>query len=198
MKLYLLRHGQTENNLKKVVQGWTPTPLTAQGKKQAERLRDVLADVRFDRIFSSDIYRTRQTGDIVFPERYVPFEYDARLREVNNTALAGIPSADLRKKYGNKYRNATRHLSFEEFGGESAEELMARTKDFLDDLAKDKNSKLVAAVTHGGTIRAFVANVIGGMPDSKSVVIDNCTVTALEYDGKIWRLIGINDCRELH
>ena len=198
MKLYLLRHGQTEGNAKMVIQGWTPTPLTAQGKKQAERLRDALADVRFDRIFSSDIYRTRQTGDIVFPERYVPFEYDARLREVNNTALAGIPSADLRKKYGNKYRNATRHLSFEEFGGESAEELMVRTKDFLDDLAKDKNSKLVAAVTHGGTIRAFVANVIGGMPDSKSVVIDNCTVTALEYDGKIWRLIGINDCRELH
>ena len=198
MKLYLLRHGQTEGNAKMVIQGWTPTPLTAQGKKQAERLRDALADVRFDRIFSSDIYRTRQTGDIVFPERYVPFEYDARLREVNNTALAGIPSADLRKKYGNKYRNATRHLSFEEFGGESAEELMVRTKEFLDDLAKDKKSDLVAAVTHGGTIRAFVANVIGGMPDSKRVVIDNCTVTALEYDGKIWRLIGINDCRELH
>lgn len=198
MKLYLLRHGQTEGNAKMVIQGWTPTPLTAQGKKQAERLRDALADVRFDRIFSSDIYRTRQTGDIVFPERYVPFEYDARLREVNNTALAGTPSAELRKIYGDKYRKASRHLSFEEFGGESAEELMARTKDFLDDLAKDKNSKLVAAVTHGGTIRAFVANVIGGMPDSKSVVIDNCTVTALEYDGKIWRLIGINDCRELH
>ena len=198
MKLYLLRHGQTENNLKKVVQGWTPTPLTEQGKKQAERLRDLLADVRFDRIFSSDIYRTRQTGDIVFPERYVPFEYDARLREVNNTALAGIPSADLRKKYGNKYRNATRHLSFEEFGGESAEELMVRTKEFLDDQEKKKKSDLVAAVTHGGTIRAFVANVIGGMPDSKSVVIENCTVTALEYNGKIWRLIGINDCRELH
>lgn len=198
MKLYLLRHGQTECNAAKVIQGWTPTPLTAQGKKQAERLRDVLADVRFDRIFSSDIYRTRQTGDIVFPERYVPFEYDARLREVNNTALAGTPSAELRKIYGDKYRKASRHLSFEKFGGESAEELMARTKDFLDDLAKDKNSKLVAAVTHGGTIRAFVANVIGGMPDSKSVVIENCTVTALEYNGKIWRLIGINDCRELH
>ena len=198
MKLYLLRHGQTEGNAKMVIQGWTPTPLTAQGKKQAERLRDLLADVRFDRIFSSDIYRTRQTGDIVFPERYVPFEYDARLREVNNTALAGIPSADLRKKYGNKYRNATRHLSFEEFDGESAEELMVRTKDFLDDLAKDKKSALVAAITHGGTIRAFVANVTGGMPDARSVVIENCTVTALEYDGKIWRLIGINDCRELH
>ena len=198
MKLYLLRHGQTECNAAKAIQGWTPTPLTAQGKKPAERLRDLLADGRFDRIFSSDIYRTRQTGDIVFPERYVPFEYDARLREVNNTALAGTPSAELRKIYGDKYRNAARRLSSEKFGGESAEELMARTKDFLDDLAKDKNSKLVAAVTHGGTIRAFVANVIGGMPDSKSVVIENCTVTALEYNGKIWRLIGINDCRELH
>ena len=45
MKLYLLRHGQTEGNAKMVIQGWTPTPLTAQGKKQAERLRDLLADM---------------------------------------------------------------------------------------------------------------------------------------------------------
>lgn len=198
MKLYLLRHGQTESNAAKIIQGWTTTPLTEKGKKQAERLRDVLRDVRFDRIFSSDIYRTRQTGDIVFPNRYVPFEYDARLREVNNTILAGIPSAELRKKYGDKYRNASRYLSFEAFGGESAAELMARTKDFLDDLAKDEKSELVAAVTHGGTIRAFIANVIGGAPDSKHTVIDNCTITALEYDGKVWRLIGMNDCRELH
>lgn len=198
MKLYLLRHGQTESNAAKRIQGWTATPLTEKGKKQAERLRDTLRDVRFDRIFSSDIYRTRQTGDIVFPNRYVPFEYDARLREVNNTILAGTPSADLRKKYGDKYRNASRHLSFEDFGGESAAELMARTKDFLDDLAKDRDSELVAAVTHGGTIRAFVANVVGGVPDSKRVIIDNCTITTLEYDGKVWQLIGINDCRELH
>lgn len=198
MKLYLLRHGQTESNAAKRIQGWTATPLTEKGKKQAERLRNVLRDVRFDRIFSSDLYRTRQTGDIVFPDRYVPFEYDGRLREVNNTALAGTPSSELRKKYGERYKSASRRLSFEEFGGESAAELMARTQDFLDDLAKDKESKLVAAITHGGTIRAFVANVVGSVPDSKHVIIDNCTITALEYTGKEWRLIGINDERELH
>ncbi len=198
MRLYLLRHGETVYNASKNVQGWVDVPLSAKGKRQAERLHNTLADVRFDRIFSSDVYRVRQTGEIVFPDRYVPFEYDERLREVNNTMWSGLSVPKLKEDLGPACVEAFRHLDFGDFGGEAYADVIDRVRDFMHDLESDTESDKVAVLTHGGVIQAFIANVLGyRYTDTRAIYVGNCTVTVIDYNDGAWRLLSLGNRYEL-
>ena len=99
MRVYFIRHGQTEWNRDKIVQGHTSVKLTEKGMKQAERVKETLSDVHFDRIIASDLYRTRQTAGIIFGED-ANIEYDERVREINNTPVAGRTRDDLIAEFG--------------------------------------------------------------------------------------------------
>ena len=59
MRVYFFRHGQTESNRDKRVQGWTDVKLTDKGIRQAQKLRQAIEGIGFDRKIASDLYRTR-------------------------------------------------------------------------------------------------------------------------------------------
>src|SRR5262249_54302924 len=81
MKLYLVRHGLTEENVSRVIQGWNPGKLSALGIEQAERLAWRLKDVRFDAIYSSDSRRAADTARIIARFHNSPIRFTAALRE---------------------------------------------------------------------------------------------------------------------
>ncbi len=199
MKIYLIRHGQTTHNRDGRIQGWGDVPLSDKGEAQARELGERIASVSFDRIYCSDIYRTRCTCDLVFgPDR--ERIYDARLREINNSGMAGRYRTDVVAEYGEENFTAAAHsLDYSRFGGESLESLKSRVADFLSDMEKlDGECKKIAVVTHGGTIRAFLMVAFGLTPDVKLVDIDNCTVTVLAHikssiSGGAWQLRGVNN-----
>src|SRR5207248_196990 len=62
---YFVRHGESEGNAAHVFTGQTDSPLTARGRQQAEIVADELAKVKFDRIVSSDLSRTRDTAEVI-------------------------------------------------------------------------------------------------------------------------------------
>ena len=198
MRVYFIRHGQTEWNRDKIVQGHTSVKLTEKGMKQAERVKETLSDVHFDRMIASDLYRTRQTAGIIFGED-ANIEYDERVREINNTPLAGRTRDDLIAEFGDKFIYASRSLDFSYFGGESAKELVARVGAFLDDLAKDTESENIAVVTHGGVVHAVVANVlcVGDTIKMDAFGVGNCTVSVVEYKNDRWKLIHLNNKTEI-
>lgn len=196
MEVFLIRHGQTFDNVRRVHQGWTEASLNEVGEAQARALRDVISGIKFDRIFSSDLRRTRQTAVILFGED-APIEYDERLREINNTVFKGKARAELYPIYGDAYIDNCHHLNFAEYGGESSQSILDRTADFMRGLAEDKTSERVAVVTHGGTIRATVAGVLGMPLYSPRLDIDNCSVTKLEYTSHGWRLVHLNNKIEI-
>jgi broad specificity phosphatase PhoE len=80
MKLYLVRHGQTDWNLKKIAQGQTDTSLNATGIQQAEALRDKLASYQIDACYCSPLTRTTQTAQIIINDR-CPIIFDNNLKE---------------------------------------------------------------------------------------------------------------------
>ena len=63
--IYLVRHGQTDWNIEKKTQGHTDIPLNGTGKRQAEELAEKIADLKIDRIISSDLLRARETAEIM-------------------------------------------------------------------------------------------------------------------------------------
>lgn len=195
MKLYLMRHGQTEGNAGNRVQGWTDVPLTAKGRKQAKTLGERVAGRHFDRIYGSDIFRARQTEALVFGEN-AEIVYDERLREINNTVLAGRGRPDLIAEYGEVYENCTLNFDYSPLGGESADSLLARTASFIADMEKLPEKAEIAALTHGGTIRAILSNVLNMPLRSRTLEIDNCSVTVLRFTKGRWLLVHFNNLSE--
>ena len=70
MKLYMIRHGQTTCNVAGKHQGWGPVSLSEKGFEQARKAKEYVRTVNYDKIFVSDLLRTRQTAEILFPEKY--------------------------------------------------------------------------------------------------------------------------------
>lgn len=201
MYLYLIRHGQTYGNAERFVQGWSDVDLTELGKSQAARAGMLIKDIEFEKIFCSDLQRTRTTASIVFGED-AELTFDERLRELNNTVLAGNKLSELTEIYGDKITRAARSLDYSYFGGESALQLMARAADFLTDLGKlteDKSykDKRFAAVTHGGVIHAMLSYILENRLDSRNIAISNGSITVLKCSAGKWTIRLVNYVGEL-
>lgn len=83
MKLWFIRHGETEANLAGVYSGASETPLTAKGQQQARMLRELLASVAFDRVITSELGRAQETARLALAGRHFTMETDSRLNEMN-------------------------------------------------------------------------------------------------------------------
>lgn len=191
MKVYLIRHGQTLYNAAHICQGWCDVKLSENGENQAKELGENIKDIQFDKIIVSDLERAKQTARLIFGND-AEFEFDERLRELNNTHFAGRYSKDLREEYGERFIYAIRNFDYGNLGGESWESLFKRTGDFLKSLEKDESSEKIAVVTHGGTIYALLSNVLGFRVTGKLVHTKNCSVTTLELKDGTWRLETYN------
>ena len=86
MKLYLVRHGQTEANLNRTHSGWGDVCLTEKGREQARRIGKILEKIDFDKIYTSDLSRAVDTGRLALPDREA--ELCKTVREINVGNLA--------------------------------------------------------------------------------------------------------------
>jgi broad specificity phosphatase PhoE len=81
--IYLVRHGRTDWNEKGLIQGHTNIALNQEGKIQAENLARELKHIKFDKVFSSDLARAKQTAEIIALEHKLSVETSKALRERN-------------------------------------------------------------------------------------------------------------------
>ena len=89
MELIYVRHGETAWNEAHLLQGWSDIPLNEAGIRQAEKTRELLEEVRFDRIITSPLQRAKQTAEIIAAGRDVPLIVDERLKERGFGSLEG-------------------------------------------------------------------------------------------------------------
>lgn len=190
MKLFLVRHGQSEANAMNMHAGWSPTPLTEEGIRQAEAVRPLLKDVHFSEIYVSDLPRARQTADIIFGDREKSFIW--QLREINMEKISGINFSELERIYGEKYLQCRKRWDFSPFGCESVPEFLTRVNGFFDKLEEKYvgSEDNIAIVAHAGIIRAAARKVVGlEISDRYSMKIDNASVTVVGiYPNRGWRI----------
>ena len=190
MNVYVIRHGQSEANLGDYYAGWLPVHLSDKGRRQAEEAGTLLAGIRMDRVFCSDLQRARETAAILFPKREA--EPTDALREIGVGKIEGLPIRECEERWPEEYAQAEAEQDFAFFGGESGEEMRRRIHGFLGEMEK-VNAEHVAIVGHEGTVRETLNFALGQVIPLEHLKIDNASVSVFEVtDGK-WKLLRWND-----
>ena len=180
MRIALIRHGPTDWNAQKRVQGTIDTPLSAEGEAMMAQL---LPPEGFDatRPFSSPKLRARQTAALLGLENPA---LDARLAEQNWGSWEGLTRAEMLARDGEDgFLRAGLGLAFRPPGGESTGELHARVQSFLTDAAKGTDA---VAVTHMGVLRAAYVLATGwdmSAPMPAELSLTAALVLSLDGDG---------------
>lgn len=187
--IYLVRHGETEWNIKGLVQGHTDIPLNEKGEKQARQTATKLKRVSFDKAFSSDLVRAKKTAELIALEKKIAVETTKALRERQYGRLEGQSwqeSTGELKFLWSKFANLTsvEKKKYRLENVENNEELMARFVPFLREVAVAYAGKTVLIVSHGGIMRAFLIHL--GYANEKTLPsgsIENTAYVKLECDG---------------
>ena len=185
MKLYYIRHGQSEANFLKIHSGWSQVPLTEQGRLDALRARRSIEGIRFDKVYSSDIARAIETQKIALPD--ADAEQSSLLREINVGDLAGKRVEDCYAELGEAYRINRRNHNFADYGGENYTELCARAKKFLDVMEASEYEN-VAVFCHGGLINATLDVITDSLNDRNIFTCENCSISVFEFKNNRWSL----------
>jgi len=147
MRLILVRHGETEENKKGILQGHLPGKLTEQGIEQTKKLALRLRDEKIDAIYSSDLTRASDTAkEIAKYHSNVPLFFVEELREKNQGSLTG---KFFKEVDWSKPRDT-----------EKKEVMAVRAKKILDDAYKKYKGKTVVFVSHGALIRVLTTIIM--------------------------------------
>ena len=162
--LVLVRHGQSEWNLKNLFTGWKDVDLTARGVLEAIKAGEKLKarGIKFDVAFTSALKRAQKTLDLVLAEmgeREIPIFRDQALNERDYGDLVGLNKDDARKKWGDeqvlKWR---RSYDLAPPGGESLKDTVARALPYFvqEILPRVLRGERTIVAAHGNSLRALV------------------------------------------
>ena len=169
--LYLARHGQTEENLKRIFQGHLPGILTEEGKRQAAELGEALEEIELDAVVSSDLQRVIDTVRIALGERRLPWETTPLLREIDWGSWTGLPLDSVDRT----------HLPAD---AETREMLYERAGKCLEYIRQHYEEKCILVVAHGLINRSLRARLAGIPVDQLTTVphMNNCEVVRLTME----------------
>ena len=182
MKLYFVRHGESEANTRHVISNReSPFGLTPRGRQQAEALAEKLGDVSFHAIFSSPILRARQTAEILSSSPGIPYRVTDALREYDCGILeerSDEESWKCHRQYFEDWTLRGDHSSKPE-GGECFLEIRDRFLPFIESL-KYGDDKNILLVGHGGLFHLMMplilTNIDNGFVSSHGLGNTDCVV----------------------
>ena len=186
MLIYIVRHGLTEWNKLKKLQGAADVSLAKEGILLAEKTGEALKDVKFYICFTSPLSRARQTAECVLGDRNVPIIPDKRIQEINFGDLEGSCVRDAEGNYIDPqvemfFRDPVNFKRPE--NGEDIFDVIARTKDFWEEKTSDPSlaDKTVLVASHGCAVRALLQNIYHD-PENfwHGCVPPNCCVNLVE------------------
>ena len=169
----LVRHGQTDYNLRSLFQGSSDIPLNETGIAQAHAAFDDLPAVDWDVVVSSPLQRAEQTARIIGEDHAIPFGgTEDRLREIDWGEAEGRPTAEMQQLYPAR-----------DFPGvEDAQQVADRGFDGLEALERRYPGRKVLVVAHGTLIRFLLS----GIMERPLPSIPNATLSLIELEGTTW------------
>lgn len=188
MRVYLVRHGQSEANLNRRYAGQSDVKLTPLGLQQAEAVRPILEGIVFDKVYSSDLSRAIDTQRAALPGYTA--EQTPLLREISVGDLAGKSIAEFWEKYGGVSQTA-QYGDYTPYGGENRQMLDARVLQFMKTLEESPGEN-VAIFAHRGVLVSFLRNILGDTFTNNAIQCDNCAIFVLEHTEKGWCVLALN------
>lgn len=177
MHLYVVRHGQTEWNVLKKMQGSADIPLNKKGIQQARQTKNNLDNINLDMIFCSPLIRAKQTAEIINEERNLKIVFDDKLRERNYGEFEGTSKSSFNY---NDFWAYGKNLKYDK--AENVQDFFKRIYDFLDSIKEKYYGKNILIVCHAGVVKAIecYANKMLADEEIGPFLPDNASI--LKYD----------------
>lgn len=167
MKLYVVRHGETNANKNYIIAGRTDVDINELGIQQAKEAGEIMKNKEYDQVFCSPLLRTRHTCEYVNCQK-IEVQLDDRIQE----RYAGIYECTI------SYPKDPEGLHIEEYWNyhinkayskaETLDELYVRVKEFLEILQKKYSDSNILIVTHDGVCRT-IRWILEGLPKSGNI-----------------------------
>lgn len=190
--IYLVRHGQSEGNLRDQFIGHTDIALTDLGRQQAMLTAQYLKDIPVDKIYSSDLVRAYETACITAKLKNLPVIKTAGMRELYAGEWETKNFPTLGELYKEDFHDWCHNFGHARCtGGESVLELQERIVNQVRSIAEENPGKAVAIFCHATPIRVFRAYCDGATADTMGSVpwASNASVTHAEYEDGKFRLV---------
>lgn len=195
----LIRHGETDWNSEKRIQGQIDIDLNATGEAQARAVKAGLLGHSFAAVYSSDLLRARRTAQIATADLGLAVLPAPTLRERHFGVLQGVTANEASVQRPDVFRNhQARTPDYDYEGGESLIRFAERVMTGLNGLAVRHVGQSVLAFTHGGVLDVVRRAAVGRALDApRDFSLPNAALNWLECSGKDWRLISWADCGHL-
>ena len=202
-RILLARHGETEWNAVRRVQGWTDIPLSERGLAQAEALADRLSLIPLAAVYSSDLSRAAQTAAPAAARQGLEVQAAPKLREKGFGDWEGLTQAELERDYPDLWRryHVARDLDALVPGGETWPQVQDRVAAALRRIlaAHPGPEETVLLVGHGGSGRVVILDALQApLPTLLRLHLDNASLSRLDFRGAgDSRVVFLNDTSHL-
>ena len=161
MRLVVVRHGATANNLAAQFTGQLDVPLSALGEQQALALAESLVHEHFDALISSDLQRARATLAPLAELLEQPVRVDAALREIGVGVWEGLSGAVVRAQYPEAIERWESSETYAPEGGETVAAFRERIIEAFERSRREFPEGSVLWMTHGGVLGVLLCHVLG-------------------------------------
>jgi broad specificity phosphatase PhoE len=180
---YIVRHGETDWNVKQIMQGQRDSSLTTKGLKQAKQAAKQLKKIKFHAIFSSDLLRAKRTAEIIALEHQLIVKTKKALRERFLGKFEGKKVIEYQKTIKQTLKKLGQ-VNFDSLGIESPDAMIARFFGFIRQIAIAHPRKNILIITHAAVIRhALIHLGVVTYDQLPKDSIENAACLTLQSDG---------------
>lgn len=189
-RLCLIRHGETDWNADRRIQGHTDIPLNATGRAQALAMAYNAAHHRFAAIYSSDLERAQETARALAAREDEPVRLLPALRERHYGCFQGLTAAEAAERHPAAHAHyLARDLHYDFGTGESLAAFAGRVAAGIDWLARHHPGQTVAAVCHSGVLDIVYRRATGRpLTTPRDFEIPNCALSWFRIDAQGWHV----------
>ena len=199
MRLYLLRHGQTEWNIEGKIQGKTDIPLNETGLRQARCLAEGMREREISAVYSSPLLRAAQTAEILAEEKGLSVSVLPELREVDFGLWEGRSWTEVDAEFHEDFRRWEENpAEYMPTGGESRESCRERCRAAMEQILAGTVTD-AAIVAHGGILAHVADYLLRNQKEKEEIIVKNASISIIEYDRSTekGRLLLLNDTAHL-
>ena len=196
MRLYLVRHGETESNRRGLALGQDDVPLNEHGLWQAKRVGRALASEPLVAVYSSPLRRAQDTAQAVAGHHGREVQVEERLIEMDVGEVEGLPFDEVRKRYPDLLEKwvsgsgPTQTMP----GGERLVDVQERAWALVNELAARHGDEVIAAVSHNFVILSLNARALGiELAQFRRLRHSVAAVSVLDFSPKRVKVVRLND-----
>ncbi|MGG1530738.1 histidine phosphatase family protein [Brevibacillus agri] len=187
--MYLVRHGETQWNQIRRIQGHSDIALNELGMRQAELVAGRFRREKIHAVYSSDLSRARETAAKIAENFSISVGTHPTLRERCYGQWEGLTYEEIRARFENQDEASC--------GIETFEDMQRRAVAALTELAAKHQNEAIVVVSHGGLINSFLHYVTAGEQGTGITSIDNTGISVFRYADRRWEVLQVNDTDHL-